>query len=171
MGESASGTVPDRHPDEHVRLARYGRAFAAVAPGGAAALVARVLTDPDPTMANSAVCEYLDRRAAELLADPGWSAWCRELTGPVAVDDFTARRLREWTLLRAIALDEPWDAEQVLTASNWLQLRLAEESRDAAALAVPAGGGRTRRIRNTAASRSPRPGRPPLSPTQKGPHS
>ncbi|MFE7564878.1 hypothetical protein [Kitasatospora sp. NPDC057500] len=175
MGESASGAVPDRHPDEHVRFARYRRALASVAPDEAVALVARVLTDPDPTVANSAVCEYLDRRAAELLTDPGYPAWCRELTGPVAVDDFTARRLREWTLLRAIALGEPWDAEQVLTASNWLQLRLAAESRDAAALAALAGGGRTRRIRSTAGSRIPQPVPPPrqssIPPAQKGPHS
>ncbi|WP_344325931.1 hypothetical protein [Kitasatospora putterlickiae] len=159
-GDVAAG-IPVRDPDEHVRFARYRRAFDAVAPDDAADLVARVLTDPDPAMANTAVCEYLDRRAAELLTDPGYPAWSLELTGPVAVDAFTARRLREWTLLRAIALDEPWEAEQLLTASNWLQLHVAgRPPAGAARSALPllAEGGRTRRIRNIARSRIPRPG-------------
>ncbi|MFD5922159.1 hypothetical protein ACFVYP_35345 [Kitasatospora sp. NPDC058201] len=124
----------------------------------AAVLVTRVLTDPDPQMANSAVCEYLDRRAAALLTDPGYPSWCLEMTGPVAVDDFSARRLREWTLLRAMTMDEPWDAETLLAASNWLQLRTAETSATQTALATLAGGGRTRRIRNIAKSRLSTPG-------------
>ncbi|MFI2608896.1 hypothetical protein [Kitasatospora sp. NPDC018619] len=104
-------------------------------------------------MAGSAVYECLDRRAAELLTDPGCPSWCREMTGPVAVDDFSARRLREWTVLRAVASDEPWGTEALLAASNWLQLRSAEESSSATALAALAEGGRTRRIRTVAASR------------------
>lgn len=158
QGERAPAGVPDPDPDEHIRFARYRRALGPVAPEDAADLVARVLTDPDPAMANSAVCEYLDRRAAELLTDPGYPAWCRELTGPVAVDGFTARRLRERSLLRAIAVDEPWDAEELLAASTWLQPRVAEGSLAPAALAVLAGDGRTRRVRTIAGSRIPRPG-------------
>ncbi|MFE6866133.1 hypothetical protein ACFVFS_06220 [Kitasatospora sp. NPDC057692] len=155
MSSDAVPTATDAEwdPDEHVRFARYRRAFDEVAPAEAAALVARVLTDPDRGMANSAVCEYLGRRAAELLADPGYPAWCREMTGAVAADDFSARRLTEWTLLRAMTLDEPWDTESLLAASNWLQLHSAEESSAPAVLDVLAEGGRTRRIRNTAKSR------------------
>ncbi|MEV0192805.1 hypothetical protein AB0I39_30270 [Kitasatospora purpeofusca] len=119
----------------------------------AAALVTRVLTDPERGMANSAVCEYLDRRATELLTDPGYPSWCLEMTGPVAVDDFSARRLREWTLLRAMTMDEPWGTEALLEASNWLQLHTAEKSVAEGALATLAEGGRTRRIRNIAKSR------------------
>ncbi|MFJ8040611.1 hypothetical protein ACIRBX_08925 [Kitasatospora sp. NPDC096147] len=153
---------PDWDPDEHVRFARYRRAFAEVTPEDAAALVSRVLTDPDGSMANSAVCEYLDRRAAALLTDPGYPSWSLEMTDPVAVDDFAARRLREWTLLRAMTMGEPWDAEALLAASNWLQLHIAEKSAAEAALAALAEGGRTRRIRNVARSRLPvtRPTRP-----------
>ncbi|MFJ9523446.1 hypothetical protein ACIRPK_35065 [Kitasatospora sp. NPDC101801] len=155
MGDVVSADDPDWDPDEHVRFAHYRRAFAEVAAEEAATLVTRVFTDPDTGMANSAVCEYLDRRAAELLTDPGYPAWCREMTGPVAVDDFSARHLREWTLLRAMTLDEPWDAETLLAASNWLQLRTAEKSLAMIALSALAEGGRTRRIRNIAKSRLP----------------
>ncbi|MFF2956712.1 hypothetical protein ACFVVU_35880 [Kitasatospora sp. NPDC057965] len=140
-------------PDEHVRFARYRRAFDEVAPVDAVALVARVLTDPDKGMANSAVCEYLDRRAAELLADPGYPSWYLEMADAVVVDDFSARRLDEWTLLRAMTLDEPWDTKSLLAASNWLQLRTAEKSSAVTVLEVLAESGRTRRIRNIAKSR------------------
>ncbi|MGW2542120.1 hypothetical protein ACWC5I_14935 [Kitasatospora sp. NPDC001574] len=148
-----SADDPDWDPDEHVRLARYRRAFDEVTMDDAAALVTRVLTDPDRGMANSAVREYLDRRAAALLTDPGYPSWCLEMTGPVAVDDFSARHLREWTLLRAMTMDGPWDPETLLAASNWLQLRTAEKSVAEMALATLAEGGRTRRIRNIAKSR------------------
>jgi len=146
---------PDWDPDEHVRLARYRRAFDEVTPADAAALVTRVLTDPHTGMANSAVCEYLDRRAAELLKDPGYPSWCLDMTGPVAVDDFSKRRLGEWTLLRAMTLSEPWDAGNLLAASNWLQLHTAEKSSAMTPLGILAEGGRTRRIRNIAKSRLP----------------
>ncbi|WP_150205385.1 hypothetical protein [Streptomyces venezuelae] len=143
----------DWDPDEHVRFARYRRAFEEVAPADAAGLVARVLTDPDKGMANSAVCEYLDRRAAELLADPCYPSWYLEMTSAVVVDDFATRRLNEWTLLRVMTLGEPWDAESLLEASNWLQLHTAEKSSAMTVLEVLAEGGRTRRIRNIAQSR------------------
>ncbi|MFE1291240.1 hypothetical protein [Streptomyces sp. NPDC058751] len=159
-GGAVPADDPNGDPDEHVRFARYRRAFAEVAPADAAALVARVLTDPDKGMANSAVCEYLDRRAAELLTDPGYPSWCLEMAGPVAVDDFSARRLDEWTLLRVITLSEPWDAEDLLAASDRLQLHTSENSSAVTALEVLAESGRTRRIRNIAKSRLPAARRP-----------
>ncbi|MGW4646178.1 hypothetical protein [Kitasatospora sp. NPDC004289] len=147
---------PAQDPDEHVRYHHYQRLFDEVTPAEAAALVTRVLADPDRAMANSAVCEYLDRRAAALLTDPQFPTWQQEMAGPVAVDEFSARRLTEWALLRTVALDEPWSAEELLTASNWLQLRLAETGDSPTALATLTEGGRTRRIRTIADSRSRR---------------
>lgn len=144
---------PDGEPDEHVRFAGYRKAFDEVAPADAAALVAHVLTDADAAMASGAVCEYLDRRAAELLTGSGCSAWRLEMTVAVGRNDFLARRLDEWSLLRAMTVSEPWDVERLLAASNWLQLRTAEESMAVAALEVLAERGRTRRIRNIATSR------------------
>lgn len=145
--------VEDVEPDEHVRFARYRRAFAEVSPEDAAGLAARVLTDPEPSMASCAVCEYLNRRAAELLTEPDFPAWHRELAGAVAADPFSVRRLRDWALLRRITLGEPWEEGQLLAAENWLQERLAEESSAPAVLNVLADRGRTRRTRNIAASR------------------
>ncbi|WP_224284862.1 hypothetical protein [Streptomyces sp. LS1784] len=151
--ETAAAGTEDFDPDEHVRFARYRRAFADVAPEDAAALAARVLTDPERSMASCAVCEYLDRRAAELLTDPGFPAWRRELADVVAADAFAVRRLRDWALLRAMTLDEPWEEEQLLAAENWLQAHLAEKSPAVPVLSLLAESGRTRRSRNIASSR------------------
>ncbi|MGW2371630.1 hypothetical protein [Kitasatospora sp. NPDC001683] len=144
---------PEPEPDEHLRLARYRREFARAAPEEVAGLVARVLADPDRAMASGAVCEYLDRRAAELLTEPAFPAWCRELAQAVSADGFARRRLDEWALLRAMELDEPWEERQLLAASNWLQLQAAESASAGSCLGVLAAGGRTRRIRTTAAAR------------------
>ncbi|WP_189276016.1 hypothetical protein [Kitasatospora griseola] len=141
---------PDRDPDEHVRYACYRRAFADVAPEGGAGLVARVLTDPDGAMAGSAVRGYLDRRAVELFTDPGYPAWRAEMAEVVAANDFISRRLREWTLLRAAAVGEPWEVDELLTATNWCRLRAAETSTAGAVLAALVEGGRAKRIRNAA---------------------
>ncbi|MFI6152793.1 hypothetical protein ACIBCA_08875 [Kitasatospora sp. NPDC051170] len=140
-------------PDEHVRFARYRAEFAAVEPQDAPGLVVRVLTDPDGAMANSAVCGYLDRRGAELLTEPGFPDWHGQMAGPVATDAFSARRLREWALMRAVELGEPWRSEDLLAASNWCQSYIVETSSAPAALAELAEGGRTRRVRDIAKDR------------------
>lgn len=61
----------DEEPAEHRRFAGYLQALEAVAEGDEADLVAAVLCDQDMKMADSAVGRHLDRRAADLLTDPG----------------------------------------------------------------------------------------------------
>ncbi|WP_405796629.1 hypothetical protein [Streptomyces sp. NBC_01506] len=55
-----------QNPDEHVRFAAYLDKLRQVADANEVDLVSRVLTDPDQTMAQSAVLRHLDRRAADL---------------------------------------------------------------------------------------------------------
>ncbi|MFB6897364.1 hypothetical protein [Streptomyces hydrogenans] len=155
MAEGSTAGGGGREPDEHARFARYRRDFDEATEEDAPALVARVLADPDRAMASSAVRAYLDRRAAALLTTPGYPSWCAELTGPVAADAFSARRLSEWTLLRAMTLGEPWDPATLRAATDRLQLRTAETCPSARALTTLAADGRTRRIRAAAASRPP----------------
>ncbi|AZQ38797.1 hypothetical protein EJ357_39580 [Streptomyces cyaneochromogenes] len=64
-------------PDEHVRFAAHLDELRRVADVDEVDLVRRVLTDPDPTMAQSAVLRHLDRRAAGLCPDPAYEAWVR----------------------------------------------------------------------------------------------
>ncbi|MFF5970128.1 hypothetical protein ACFY7C_01235 [Streptomyces sp. NPDC012769] len=152
---------PDRgggEPAEHRRYAAYVTALDAFAEAkgadeaGEAALVLAVLRDEDQVMAQSAVVRHVDRRAAEFLTDPRFPGWCQALSGAVAGRDFPTRRLREWSLLRAIALGEPWTPEELSAATDWCQ-RTAVDGRfpvSPAALTLLAEHGRTRRVRNAA---------------------
>ncbi|MBX9420877.1 hypothetical protein [Streptomyces lateritius] len=59
-----------QNPDAHVRFAAYLEKLGHVADASEASLVNRVLTDPDLTMAQSAVLRHLDLRAASLHLGP-----------------------------------------------------------------------------------------------------
>nr|WSW48071.1 hypothetical protein OG296_36110 [Streptomyces sp. NBC_01001] len=66
---------------------------------------------------------------------------------------FLARRLREWSLFRAVALKLPWHPDDLLASSNWLQLKTAAEG-STEAVQVLTESGRTKRSRNTAKATS-----------------
>uniref|UniRef100_A0AAU2VI32 Uncharacterized protein n=1 Tax=Streptomyces sp. NBC_00008 TaxID=2903610 RepID=A0AAU2VI32_9ACTN len=152
----------DDEPGEHRRFAHYVEALETVTEAAEADLVAAVLRDQDATMADSAVGRHLDRRAAGLLTGPRFTAWAHAMTEVIADRDFLALRLREWALLRAIALGEPWTAEELTGATNWLQ-RMAATSQIATSsesLRLLAEHGRTRRTRNAAGRQLPQRDRP-----------
>ncbi|TLS45395.1 hypothetical protein FE633_15130 [Streptomyces montanus] len=139
--------------DEHQRFTRYLQDLAAVAAEDEGSLVAEVLRDPDATMAQSAVVRHVDRRAAQLLSDPQFANWERDLAAVIGEREFLQRRLRAWALLRSVALGEPWTAEEITTASDWLQRKATEIVTSPDALALLAREGRTRRVRAAAAAR------------------
>lgn len=138
-----------QNPDEHVRFAAYLGKLGHVADANEVDLVGRVLTDPDLTMAQSAVLRHLDRRAAVLYAGPDYEGWARAMTQATIDHPFLTQRLREWSLFRAITLKLPWQPENLLTSSNWLQLKTAAGT-NTEAIEILAEAGRTRRIRNAA---------------------
>ncbi|WP_328924169.1 hypothetical protein OG429_05645 [Streptomyces sp. NBC_00190] len=149
MSRSDAGT-----PHEHWRYGRHLE-FLAVAPGESAEAeaVAAVLRDPDPVMAESAVVTHLNRRAARLLADEGFPAWAQAMTAALAGRAFPERRLREWTLLKAISRGEAWSAAELTAASDWCQRTAAQSLTSSEALRLLAAEARTRRVRNAAADR------------------
>ncbi|WP_328888860.1 hypothetical protein [Streptomyces sp. NBC_00316] len=147
-----TGPHADEEPAEHRRFARYLQVLEAVAEADETDLVSAVLRDQDVTMGDSAVARHLDRRAADLLTDPHFTAWAQTLAEAIADRDFLTRRLREWTLLRSIALGKPWAAEELTSASDWFQ-RMAATTQivtSPRALRLLAERGRTRRVRNAA---------------------
>lgn len=103
-------------------------------------------------MAESAVTRHLDRRAAAIHATPDYTEWAESMAAATAGHAFLADRLREWTLLRDVCLNHPWDPEALTrSSSNWLQLKLAESpATPAPALTLLADQGRTKRIRHLA---------------------
>ncbi|MGQ4356582.1 hypothetical protein [Streptomyces drozdowiczii] len=139
--------------DEHQRFAHYLDELAVVRDEDEADLVTRILRDADTTMAQSAIVRHLDRHAAQLLTDEGFTAWARAMAEISAEREFLARRLREWTLLRAITAGEPWSSEEVTTATDWFQRKAVETLSSPTVLTLLAEAGRTRRVRADASRR------------------
>jgi hypothetical protein len=140
-------------PAEHVRFAVYLNELAGVSDSDETALVEKVLRDPDLTMARSAVLRHVDRRAAELHPGPCFERWATAMAQAVVEHPFLTRRLQEWSLFRAITLGQSRPLDSLQASSPWLQLKVASASTSSAeALHVLATSGRTKRIRNTAAT-------------------
>lgn len=140
---------PLQEPNEHVRFAAYLDELRQVADADEVDLVRGILTDPDPTMAQSAVLRHLDHRAAGLCLEPAYEEWAEAMAQAVVRHPFLVRRLREWSLFRAITLKLPWNRDDLLASSDWLQLKTAAGS-STEAIEILAESGRTKRIRNTA---------------------
>ncbi|MEX1654815.1 hypothetical protein ABZ960_16755 [Streptomyces pseudovenezuelae] len=137
------------NPDEHVRFVAYLDKLEHVADTDEVDLVSRVLTDRDQTMAQSAVLRHLDRRAANLYLGPAYDEWAQMMTQATIDRPFLTQRLREWSLFRDIMLELPWQPDDLLASSNWLQLKTAAGT-NMVAVELLAEVGRTKRIRNTA---------------------
>jgi hypothetical protein len=146
----SANTFRKDEPPEHMRFAAYLQALEQVADPEELDLVAMVLTDPDQAMAQSVIARHLDRRAANLCPGPAYEQWARSMTEATARHPFLAQRLREWSLFRVISLGQPWGVDALIASSDWLQRKITVSLEAADALAVLAGHGRTKRIRNAA---------------------
>jgi hypothetical protein len=138
-----------QNPDEHARFGAYLYKLEHVVDSDEANLVSRVLTDPDRTMAQSAVLRHLDRRATDLYSGPSYDGWAQAMTRATIDHPFLTQRLHEWSLFRAVTLKLPWQQDDLLASSNWLQLKTAAGP-NSEAIKILAELGRTKRIRNTA---------------------
>ncbi|WP_432086287.1 hypothetical protein [Streptomyces sp. bgisy095] len=138
-----------QNPDEHVRFAVHLDRLRHVADPDEVELVSRVLTDPDRTMAQSAVLRHLDRRAADLHPGPAYEEWAQAMTRATIDHPFLTRRLQEWSLFRAVTLKLPWRPDDLLASSDWLQSKTAVGT-NTEAVEILAELGRTKRIRNAA---------------------
>ncbi|MEV4601811.1 hypothetical protein AB0K15_30960 [Amycolatopsis sp. NPDC049253] len=138
-----------QEPDEHARFAAYIDQLQQIAEADEADLISHVLSDPDQTMAQSAMVRHLDRRAADLHLDPAYVEWSKAMAQAAIGHPYLTRRLHEWSLFRAITLNLSWRTDDLVAASDWLQLKAAVES-STSALEILAEDGRTKRIRNTA---------------------
>ena len=84
-----------QNSDEHVRFAAYLDRLQQIGDADEVDLVGRVLTDPDRTMARSAVLRHLDRRAADLYPGPAYEEWAQAMAQATIDHSFLAQRLRE----------------------------------------------------------------------------
>lgn len=141
---------PEDEPPEHLRFAAYLSELEQVSDAEEFDLVDKVLTDPYQVMAQSAVVRHLDRRAGDLCSSPDYTSWATRMAKATAHRPFLTRRLEEWTLFRAVSLEQPWDLDALTEASDWLQRKIAESADATAALLLLAEQGRTKGIRHTA---------------------
>jgi hypothetical protein len=137
-------------PEDVLRFTAYLQALRQIPDDEELALIATVLEDPDATMAQSAVLRHLDRRADTLLQGEDYVPWAQAVAQVLAPRTFLIQRLHEWSLFRAVTLAQPWSLDALTTASNWLQLEIAESPSAIEAAEILAQTGRTKRIRNTA---------------------
>ncbi|MFD6327584.1 hypothetical protein ACFWOL_33290 [Streptomyces sp. NPDC058442] len=141
--------TPQEEPADHLRFAAHLSRLEQVTDADEAGLVGEVLTDPDRTMAQSAVLRHLDRRATDLHHKPAYEPWAESMARATIRYPLLTRRLREWSLLRAITLGRLWHQDALLDSSDWLQRQAAAAS-NTDALEILAERGRTKRIRNAA---------------------
>lgn len=141
--------TPQEEPAEHLRFRAYLSVLERATDADEAVRVSEVLTDPDRTMAQSAVLRHLDRRATDLHRGPAYEPWAASMARATANHPFLTRRLQEWSLVRAITLRQPWSPQALLGSSDWLQLKAATTS-NTDAIEILAEHGRTKRIRSIA---------------------
>ncbi|MCG3752173.1 hypothetical protein [Amycolatopsis sp. Poz14] len=145
--------------DEHVRSAAYRRVIAADStdPRELAAVLAR---DPEPLTAKTAVVNLLDY-IAEKTADP--TKFQQQSADIVTEADrlappndraFVRQRVRDWQLWLDTENGQPPDAAALSAASDWMQRRLADFSASPQTLALLAEHARTKKTRNTAATKT-----------------
>ncbi|MGW4398485.1 hypothetical protein ACWEHA_24660 [Amycolatopsis nivea] len=145
--------------DEHIRSAAYRRVIAAdrTDPRELAAVLAR---DPEPLTAKTAIVNLLDHiaektadptkfqhQAADIVTEAG------RLTPP---NDraFVRQRVRDWQLWLDTENGQLPDVAALSTASDWMQRRLADFSASPQTLALLAKHARTKKTRNTAATKT-----------------
>ncbi|WP_329203319.1 hypothetical protein [Streptomyces sp. NBC_01435] len=162
-----SNKVPDQdEPPEHLRFAVYLQALAQVRNQEAPGLMTEVLADPDPypAMAQSAVICHLDRWATDLLKSPEYATWAQAMVKVLEPHPFLVQRLQEWSLVRAVALAQPW-LPGALT--NFIGLAAMQDRRDPGRLRCPRRPGRDRPHQTGPQHRQnhPRPRRQPRLPT------
>jgi hypothetical protein len=143
------GDASQDEPNEHLRYWAYLSEFAQVADADELVMVAKVLGDPDPSMAESAVVQHIDRRARDLHLGHAFELWAEAMARATAGHPLLTRRLQEWSLFRAIMLGQPWDPAALLGSTGWLQRKVAATPGHEA-LQLLADSGPSKRIRNTA---------------------
>ena len=148
--------------DEHVRSSAYQRVVAVLASGphrdGDRAVVAAILRDPEELTAKTAVVALVDG-VAERSGDPAaFRRWADGLAPELdrlseGHRGFVHGRVHDWVVYLTVRSGRVPGAGELAGATAWMQRRLAAETTSRAVLAVLAGAGRTRTVRNVAGDR------------------
>jgi hypothetical protein len=149
--------APNDDPaDGHARFDELSTAVRESGPGDDPALIATILAEPDRLMAESVLTSFVDSRAELLDSAASLARWAEPLLDAVGDDGFIARRVREWSLFKALQSGASVDREALAAATNWLQRKLVEEAYSDVLLTMQCEVDRTKRVRNLAKTRAGR---------------
>jgi hypothetical protein len=150
--------------DEHARLAAYRKVIAVVAAAQRRdddrAVVSVILRDPQGLVPKTAVVELVDRIAVKTADPADFRQWAVGLMPEI--DRFTTdghrrfvhRRIHDWTVYLTVMTGRTPAAAEMAGVTDWMQRRIAVESTSLPVLAMLAGTGSTKKIRNIARNRA-----------------
>ncbi|MGH8921446.1 MAG: hypothetical protein ACRD0H_24425, partial [Actinomycetes bacterium] len=149
--------------DEHLRSAVYQRVIsvlsASVSRDGDRAIVATILRDPRSLTAKTAVVALVDEIAGKATDPAAFRHWADEVLPAADLRDagvdheFVSRRIRDWEFALSMQDGRVPSPAELAEVTDWMQRRIAGTSSALPVLGLLAESGRTRKIRNIAASR------------------
>lgn len=145
--------IPQLVADEHLRYELYIEALRN-AEGRLRQVSDIISRDPDFAMREAALTAYIDEIGSSA-PHAVFSERVEKMGNALETSDYARVRCDEWREMKRMAdVDfELPEADVLLRASDWLQLKLSESAKSTSVLETLAASGRTRRIRNRAKNR------------------
>ncbi|MFD0416670.1 hypothetical protein [Streptomyces sp. NPDC127108] len=156
--------VDEALADEHVRSSAYQRVVSVTASSRSRdrdrAIVATILRDPHEMGAKTAVVALVDRIATQVTGPAEFRQWSAELLPEIdqlktgEYREFIRRRIHDWLFHLSIEDGHVPTPVELAKVTYWMQRVLAEQSTSPEVLALLAGSGCSRKIRNIAKDRA-----------------
>ncbi|MFD5700057.1 hypothetical protein [Streptomyces lasiicapitis] len=156
--------VADALADEHVRSAAYQRVVSVTASSRSRdrdrAIVATILRDPHEMGSKTAVVALVDRIAVQVSGPAEFRQWSAELLPEIdqlkaeGCREFILRRIHDWLFYLSVEDGHVPTPVELAKVTYWMQRVLAEQSTSPEVLALLAGSGCSKKIRNMAKDRA-----------------
>ncbi|QEU91247.1 hypothetical protein [Streptomyces kanamyceticus] len=160
---AGAAILDDALADEHVRSSAYQRVVSVTAASRSRerdrVIVATILRDPDEMGSKTAVVALVDRIAKRVTGPAEFRRWSAELLPEIdqltteAYREFIRRRIHDWLFYLSVADGHVPTPVELAKVTYWMQRVLAEQSTSPEVLALLAGSGCGKKIRNIAKDR------------------
>lgn len=150
--------------DEHVRSCAYQRVVSVTASSRSRdrdrAIVAAILRDPHELGSKTAVVAFVDKIAMQATGPAEFRQWSAGLLPEFdqlkaeGYREFIRRRIRDWLFYLSIEDGHVPVPAELAEVTYWMQRVLAEQSTSPEILALLAGSGCSKKIRNIATGRA-----------------
>ncbi|WP_189176601.1 hypothetical protein [Streptomyces lasiicapitis] len=156
--------VDDALADEHVRSSAYQRVVSVTASSRSRdkdrAIVATILRDPHEMGSKTAVVALVDRIAMRVSGPAEFRQWSAELLPEIdqlkaeGCREFIHSRIHDWLFYLSVEDGHVPTPVELAKVTYWMQRVLAEQSTSPEVLALLAGSGCSKKIRNIAKDRA-----------------